>query len=103
KMQEYKPKKALSTEVMRILKTFNVTSLEDLGKALDNVKIDYNNLDRDIIYLRRLFEKFFLLFQDKSTINLDNRDLPEGWYNSHIVAPIFDDCLESMDECILRR
>ncbi|RIA89407.1 hypothetical protein C1645_806242 [Glomus cerebriforme] len=103
KMQEYKPKKALSVEVMRILKTFNVTSLEDLGKALDEVKIDYNNLDRDIIYLRRLFEKFFLLFQDKSTINLDNRDLPEGWYNSHIVAPIFDDCLESMDECILRR
>ncbi|CAG8741026.1 15624_t:CDS:10, partial [Dentiscutata erythropus] len=88
KMQEYKPKKALSAEVIRILKTFNVTSLEDLGKALDDVKIDYNNLDRDIIYLRRLFEKL---------------DLPEGWYNSHIVAPIFDDCLESMDECILRR
>ncbi|CAB4479448.1 unnamed protein product [Rhizophagus irregularis] len=103
KMQEYKPKKALSVEVKRILKTFNVTSLEDLGKALDAVKIDYNNLDRDIIYMRRLFEKFFLLFQDRSTINLDNRDLPEGWYNSHIVAPIFDDCLESMDECILRR
>ncbi|CAG8544827.1 25860_t:CDS:2, partial [Gigaspora rosea] len=103
KMQEYKPKKALSVEVMRTLKTFNVTSLEDLGKALDEVKIDYKNLDHDIIYLRRLFEKFFLLFQDKSTINLDNRDLPEGWYNSHIVAPIFDDCLESMDECILRR
>ncbi|CAG8737832.1 1472_t:CDS:2, partial [Dentiscutata heterogama] len=57
KMQEYKPKKALSAEVIRILKTFNVTSLEDLGKALDDVKIDYNNLDRDIIYLRRLFEK----------------------------------------------
>ncbi len=49
------------------------------------------------------FVHSFLLFQDKSTINLDNRDLPEGWYNSHIVAPIFDDCLESMDECILRR
>ncbi|PKK59785.1 hypothetical protein RhiirC2_279021 [Rhizophagus irregularis] len=57
KMQEYKPKKALSVEVKRILKTFNVTSLEDLGKALDAVKIDYNNLDRDIIYMRRLFEK----------------------------------------------
>ncbi|CAG8627094.1 10078_t:CDS:10 [Funneliformis mosseae] len=96
KMQEYKPKKALSTEVMRILKTFNVSSLEDLGKALDDVKIDYNNLDRDIIYLRCLFENY------KSTINFDNRDLPEGWYNSHIVAPIFDDCLESIDECILR-
>ncbi|CAG8591883.1 5839_t:CDS:10 [Paraglomus occultum] len=103
KMQGYKPKKALSVEVRRILKTFNVTSLEDLGKALDKVKIDHNNLDRDIIYLYRLFQKFFLLFQDKATINLDNRDLPEGWYNSHIVAPIFDDCLESMDQCILRR
>ncbi|KAF0542809.1 hypothetical protein F8M41_004435 [Gigaspora margarita] len=116
-MQEYKHKKALSVE-MRILKTFNVTSLEDLGNALDKVKIDYNNLDHDIIYLRRLFEKLgevemkalcksFLIknqlsFQDKSTINLDNRDLLEGWYNSHIVAPIFDDCLKSMDECILR-
>ncbi|CAG8615191.1 1566_t:CDS:2 [Funneliformis mosseae] len=85
KMQEYKPKKALSVEVMRILKTFNVTSLEDLEKVLDEIKIDYNNLNRDIIYLRRLFEKL---------------DLPEGWYNSHIIAPIFDDCLESIDECI---
>ncbi|CAG8668298.1 10341_t:CDS:10, partial [Funneliformis caledonium] len=84
KMQEYKPKKALSVEVMRILKIFNVISLEDLGKALNEVKIDYNNLDRDIIYLCRLFKKL---------------DLPESWYNSHIIAPIFDDCLESIDKC----
>ncbi|CAB4408711.1 unnamed protein product [Rhizophagus irregularis] len=59
------------------------TSLEDLGRALIEVKIDYCNLDRDIVYLRRLFEKYFLSFQN-------NTDLPGGWYNSYIVAPIFE-------------
>ncbi|CAG8448693.1 3914_t:CDS:2 [Cetraspora pellucida] len=47
KMQKYKPKKALFAE----------TSLENLGKALDDIKIDYNNLDYDIIYLYCLFKK----------------------------------------------
>ncbi|CAG8492043.1 9442_t:CDS:2 [Funneliformis caledonium] len=58
KMQEYKPKKSLSVEVMKTLKIFNVTSLEDLERALTKVKIEYNNLDHDIVYLRCLFEKF---------------------------------------------
>ncbi|CAG8647651.1 13497_t:CDS:2, partial [Funneliformis mosseae] len=68
KMQEYKPKKALFVE----------TSLKDLGKALTEVKIEYNNLNYNIVYLHHLFEKFFLLFQDKSIINLDNKDLSEA-------------------------
>ncbi|RIB10071.1 hypothetical protein C2G38_2043802 [Gigaspora rosea] len=57
KMQEYKPKKVLSVEVVKMLKLFNVTSLEDLRRALTEAKIDYCNLDRDIVYLHRLFEK----------------------------------------------
>ncbi|CAG8450000.1 15649_t:CDS:10 [Funneliformis mosseae] len=89
KIQRYKPRKVISEDVAKILKKFNVTSLEDLGKVLSEVKIDYKSLDRDIVYVHRLFQKFF--------------ELHEGWYNSHIVAPIFDDCLESVDEWILRR
>lgn len=46
---------------------------------------------------------FFLLFRDNGSLNLDSSELHEGWYNSHIVAPIFDDCLGSVDEWILRR
>ncbi|CAG8742415.1 21105_t:CDS:2, partial [Dentiscutata erythropus] len=57
KLQKYKPKKTLFIEIIRILKIFNVTSLKDFGKALDEVKIDYKNLDHDIIYLCCLFEK----------------------------------------------
>ncbi|CAG8487196.1 10197_t:CDS:2 [Funneliformis mosseae] len=89
RIQDYKPKKNISKEIANCLKKFNVTSLKDLGKALSEVHIDYDNLDRDIFYLHRLFQKF--------------SELQEGWYNSHIVAPIFDECLESVDEWILRR
>ncbi|CAG8786601.1 1311_t:CDS:2, partial [Cetraspora pellucida] len=71
KMQEYKPKKALFTEVIRILKTFNVTSLEDLGKAFDDIKINYNNLNYDIIYLYHLFKKF----------NLVNKHVTSSFFN----------------------
>ncbi len=49
------------------------------------------------------FVHSFLLFQDNGSLNLNSFELQEGWYNSHIVAPIFDDCLESVDEWILRR
>ncbi|CAG8716700.1 13133_t:CDS:10, partial [Funneliformis caledonium] len=103
KIQRYKPRKVISEDVAKILKKFNVTSLEDLGKVLSEVKIDYKSLDRDIVYVHRLFQKFFLLFQDNGSLNLNSFELQEGWYNSHIVAPIFDDCLESVDEWILRR
>ncbi|CAG8733957.1 16872_t:CDS:10, partial [Funneliformis caledonium] len=102
-IQDYKPKKNISKEIANCLKKFNVTSLKDLGKTLSEVHIDYNNLDRDIFYLHRLFQKFFLLFQDNGSLNLDSFELQEEWYNSHIVAPIFDECLESVNEWILRR
>nr|CAG8660408.1 9827_t:CDS:2 [Entrophospora candida] len=58
KMKDYKPKKAISEEAAaKALKKFNVTSIKDLGKALAKVKVDYNNLDRDIVYLHHLFQK----------------------------------------------
>ncbi|CAG8833995.1 8204_t:CDS:2, partial [Gigaspora margarita] len=103
KIQIYKPRKVISEDVAKTLRKFNVTSLEDLGNVLSEVKIDYNNLDRDIVYVHRLFQKFYLLFQNNGSLNLNSFELQEGWYNSNIVAPIFDDCLESVDEWILRR
>ncbi|CAJ0764172.1 19463_t:CDS:2, partial [Entrophospora sp. SA101] len=57
KMKDYKPKKAISEEAAKALKKFNVTSIKDLRKALAEVKVDYNNLDHDIVYLHRLFQK----------------------------------------------
>ena len=45
----------------------------------------------------------FFLFQDKGILNIDSSELQEGWYNSNIVAPFFDDCLASLNDCILRR
>ncbi|KAF0443007.1 hypothetical protein F8M41_003606 [Gigaspora margarita] len=102
KIQIYKPRKVISEDVAKTLRKFNVISLEDLGNVLSEVKIDYNNLDRDIVYVHRLFQKFYLLFQNNGSLNLNSFELQEGWYNSNIVAPIFDDCLESVDEWILR-
>ena len=49
------------------------------------------------------FMHSFLLFQNKLTLNFNNTDLPEDWYNSYIVASIFNDCLKIIDECILRQ
>ncbi|CAG8449809.1 7335_t:CDS:2 [Acaulospora colombiana] len=42
-------------------------------------------------------------YKDKGILNLDSSELQEGWYNSNIVAPFFDDCLASLNDCILRR
>ncbi|CAG8507869.1 25020_t:CDS:10 [Racocetra persica] len=88
-MKKYKPQRSVSKEALETLKYFNVTSLSELGKALSNITINYENPNRDIVYLRHLFEKF--------------SELQEGWYNSNIVAPFFDDCLASLNDCILRR
>ncbi|CAG8609118.1 5019_t:CDS:10 [Funneliformis mosseae] len=59
KIQIYKPRKVISEDVAKTLKKFNVTSLEDLGKVLSEVQIDYNSLNRDIVYVHRLFQKLF--------------------------------------------
>ncbi|RHZ65797.1 hypothetical protein Glove_311g39 [Diversispora epigaea] len=68
KMKKYKPQRSVSKETLETLKSLNVTSLWELGKALSN-----------------------------------SSELQEGWYNSNIVAPFFDDCLASLNDYILRR
>ncbi|RIA85928.1 hypothetical protein C1645_741215 [Glomus cerebriforme] len=102
-MKKYKPQRAVSEGALETLKCLNVTSLSELGKALSSITINYENPNRDKVYLRHLFEKFFFLFKDKSILNLDSSELQEGWYNSNIDAPFFDDCLASLNDCILRR
>ncbi|CAG8631033.1 22396_t:CDS:10, partial [Racocetra persica] len=85
-MKKYKPQRSVSKEALETLKYFNVTSLSELGKALSNITINYENPNRDT-----------------GVLNLDSSELQEGWYNSNIVAPFFDDCLASLNDCILRR
>ncbi|RGB23585.1 hypothetical protein C1646_774280 [Rhizophagus diaphanus] len=87
-MKKYKPQRSVSKETLETLKSLNVTSLWELGKALSSITINYENPNRDT---------------DKSILNLDSSELQEGWYNSNIVAPFFDDCLASLNDCILRR
>ncbi|CAG8445528.1 9279_t:CDS:10, partial [Acaulospora morrowiae] len=83
KMNKYKPQ-------IRVKRNFGnfETSLWELGKALSSITINYENPNRDT---------------DKGILNLDSSELPEEWYNSNIVAPFFDDCLASLNDCILRR
>ncbi|CAG8716720.1 7231_t:CDS:2, partial [Funneliformis mosseae] len=57
-MKKYKPQKAVSKEALETLKCINVTSLSELGNALSSITINYENPNRDIVYLRHLFEKF---------------------------------------------
>ncbi|CAG8521700.1 9750_t:CDS:2 [Racocetra persica] len=64
---------------------------QKLGKTLSNNTINYENSNRDTVYLH------------KGVLNLDSSELQEGWYNSTIVAPFFDDCLALFNDCILQR
>ncbi|CAH1770188.1 11296_t:CDS:2, partial [Entrophospora sp. SA101] len=57
------------------------TGMEKLADSLNSIKINYKNLDEDVLYLKR--------------------NLPEGWYNSNIVTPIFDDCMAKLMEFVL--
>ncbi|CAG8804319.1 26610_t:CDS:2, partial [Dentiscutata erythropus] len=56
-IKKYKPQRSISKEALETLKYFNVTSLSELGKALSNITINYENPNRDTVYLYHLFEK----------------------------------------------
>ncbi|CAG8604012.1 4961_t:CDS:2, partial [Paraglomus occultum] len=60
----------------------------------------YNNKPRRAVSEKAL-ETLKCLNVDKGILNLDSSELQEGWYNSNIVAPFFDDCLASLNDCIL--
>ncbi|CAG8824129.1 4359_t:CDS:2, partial [Gigaspora margarita] len=57
KMYKYKPQRSVSKETLETLKCLNVTSLWELGKALTSITINYENPNRDIVYLHNLFDK----------------------------------------------
>ncbi|CAG8546896.1 4816_t:CDS:10 [Ambispora gerdemannii] len=89
-MKKYKPQRAVAEDALETLKCLNVTSLSELGKALSSITINYE-IQIEIQYICVICLRNY------------SSELQEGWYNSNIVTPFFDDCLASLSNCILRR